>query len=113
MDNENFPVPQVYTWGASVPSDCEAFSVSVSDNVLSITENKANEFGGTCTITLTLSDDGNENQDADSMDVEFKVSPVNDAPVILDWDVTTGAVITADNGSTPVAPWQLRSWKTT
>ena len=107
MDNENFPVPQVYTWGASVPSDCEAFSVSVTDNVLSITENKANEFGGTCTITLTLSDDGNENQDADSMDVEFKVSPVNDAPVILDWDVTTGAVITADNGSTPVAPWAI------
>jgi FlaG/FlaF family flagellin (archaellin) len=107
MDNEQSPVRQVYTWGASVPNDCVAFGVSVTANSLTITENTANELGGTCTVTLTLADDGAENQDADPLTVDFSVSPVNDAPVVLDWDVTSGAVVTADNGSTPVAPWSI------
>ena len=107
MDNEQSPVRQVYTWGASVPADCVAFGVSVTANELTITENTANELGGTCTVTLTLSDDGAENQDADAFTVDFSVSPVNDAPVVLDWDVSTGAVVTAANGSTPVAPWSI------
>ena len=107
MDNEQSPVRQVYTWGASVPTECIAFGVSVTNNELTITENTANELGGTCTVTLTLSDDGAENQDADPYTVDFSVSPVNDAPVVLDWDVTSGAVVTAANGSTPVAPWSI------
>ena len=107
MDNEQSPVRQVYTWGASVPTECDAFGVSVTNNELTIVENTANELGGTCTVTLTLSDDGAENQDADAYTVDFSVSPVNDAPVVLDWDVTTGAVVTAANGSTPVAPWSI------
>ena len=107
MDNEQSPVRQVYTWDASVPADCVAFGVSVTANELTITENTANELGGTCTVTLTLSDDGAENQDADAYTVDFSVSPVNDAPVVMDWDVTSGAVVTAANGSTPVAPWSI------
>jgi len=107
MDNEQSPVRQVYTWGASVPTECIAFGVTVTANELTITENTGNELGGTCTVTLTLSDDGAENQDADEYTVDFSVSPVNDAPVVLDWDVATGAVVTATNGSTPVAPWSI------
>ena len=107
MDNEQSPVRQVYTWGASVPTECIAFGVTVTANELTITENTGNELGGTCTVTLTLSDDGAENQDADEYTVDFSVSPVNDAPVVLDWDVATGAVVTAANGSTPVAPWSI------
>ena len=107
MDNEQDPIRQVYTWGASVPADCVAFGVSVTANELTITENTANELGGTCTVTLTLSDDGAENQDAVPYTVDFSVSPVNDAPVVLDWDVVSGAVVTAANGSTPVAPWSI------
>jgi hypothetical protein len=72
-----------------------------------MTENIANELGGTCPVTLTLSDDGAENTEADNVVVDFSVSPVNDAPVVLDWDVTTGAVVTSANGSTPVAPWSI------
>ena len=55
MDNEQSPVRQVYTWGASVPSDCVAFGVSVTANELTITENTANELGGTCTCLLYTS----------------------------------------------------------
>jgi FlaG/FlaF family flagellin (archaellin) len=107
MDNEQSPVRQVYTWDASVPTECIAFGVSVTANELTITENTDNELGGTCTVTLSLTDDGAENQDADAFTVDFSVSPVNDAPVVLDWDVTSGAVVTAANGSTPVAPWSI------
>jgi FlaG/FlaF family flagellin (archaellin) len=107
MDNEQDPTRQVYTWGASVPADCIAFSVDVVANELTMTENSGNELGGTCPVTLTLSDDGAENQAADSVVVDFSVSPVNDAPVVLDWDVTTGQVVTSANGSTPVAPWSI------
>ena len=107
MDNEQSPTRQVYTWGASVPSDCIAFSVAVVANELTMTENTGNELGGTCPVTLTLSDDGAENTEADSVVVDFSVSPVNDAPVVLDWDVTTGTVVTSANGSTPVAPWSI------
>ena len=107
MDNEQDPTRQVYTWGASVPTDCIAFSVDVVANELTMTENTGNELGGTCPVTLTLSDDGAENTAADNVVVDFSVSPVNDAPVVLDWDVTTGAVVTSANGSTPVAPWSI------
>ena len=83
MANEQSPDRQVYDWDAAVDSTCDAFAVEVdAGNNLVITENTANEKGGTCTVTLDLSDNGNENTDAVSFDVDFSVAPVNDAPVI-------------------------------
>ena len=114
MANEQSPTRQVYTWGASVPATCIAFSAEVNTiNELVLTENTNNELGGTCTVTLTLSDDGAENQDANDFDVEFSVSPVNDAPVILDWNASMvddeGRTVSVnpDNGSVNTVPWKL------
>ena len=107
MANEQAPARQVYTWSASVPSTCEAFSVGVNNNELTITENTDNEKGGTCAVTLGLSDDGAENTAADTMDVLFSVSPVNDAPVIKTWDRQNNTVIEANNGSIPQVPWAI------
>lgn len=114
MANEQAPTRQTYTWGASVPATCIAFSVDVNAlNELILTENTNNELGGTCTVTLTLSDDGAENQDATAFDVEFSVSPVNDAPVILEWnssmtdDEGRKISVNPDNGSTNNVPWKL------
>ena len=83
MANEQTPVRQVYDWNASVEPTCVVFTVEVdATNSLIITENTANEKGGMCTITLYLSDDGNENTDATTFTIDFSVAPVNDAPVI-------------------------------
>jgi FlaG/FlaF family flagellin (archaellin) len=83
MANEQSPDRQSYDWSAAVDSSCVAFGVEVDAlNNLVITENTANEKGGMCTITLDLSDNGNENTDATSFVVDFSVAPVNDAPVI-------------------------------
>jgi len=107
MANEQSPDRQVYDWDASV-TDCIAFSVEVNAlNELVITENTNNELGGTCTVTLTLSDDAVENSEATPYDVDFSVAPVNDAPVIPTWDRQNGTVMEAGNGSIPVAPWQI------
>ena len=85
MANEQDPVDQVYTWGAE--ADCDQISVSLQQNAnlvdeIVIVENQNWEEGGICAITLTLSDDGNENTNADPVTVFFEVAPVNDAPVI-------------------------------
>tara|TARA_B110000444_G_scaffold261492_1_gene314159 strand:- start:19257 stop:32756 length:13500 start_codon:yes stop_codon:yes gene_type:complete len=83
MANEQSPDRQVYDWDAAVDSTCAAFAVEVdSGNNLVITENASNEKGGTCTVTLDLSDNGNENTNAVPYTVDFSVAPVNDAPVI-------------------------------
>ena len=58
-------------------------------------------------MTLGLADDGAENQNAPDLDVVFSVSPVNDAPVIKDWNRTTDTVMKADNGSIPALPWSI------
>jgi FlaG/FlaF family flagellin (archaellin) len=112
MANEQSPTRQVYTWSASAvdfgTSDaCSAFDAAVVNNELSLTENTNNELGGKCTVTLGLSDDGTANQDATSFDVVFSVAPVNDAPVIKDWNRTTETVMKSDNGSIPALPWSL------
>ncbi|MDA0925053.1 MAG: type IV pilin, partial [archaeon] len=112
MANEQIPTRQVYTWSAEAvdlgTSDaCSAFSVAINNNELTITENTNNELGGKCTVTLGLSDDGAENQEAETYDVVFSVAPVNDAPVILDWNRTTETVMKADNGSIPALPWSI------
>ena len=114
MANEQSPTRQVYTWGASVPTTCIAFSAEVNAiNELVLSENTNNELGGTCTVSLTLSDDGAENQEATVFDVDFSVSPVNDAPVILDWNASMtddeGRTVSVnpDNGSVNSIPWKL------
>ena len=85
MANEQDPINQVYTWGAS--ADCDQISVSLQQNAnlvdeIVIVENQEWQWGGICAITLTLSDDGNENTDAAPVTVFFEVAPVNDVPVI-------------------------------
>ena len=112
MANEQAPTRQVYSWTAMAYNDdttnaCSAFSVDIDNNELTITENASNELGGTCDIVMGLSDDGAENTAASPLTIEFDVSPVNDAPVILDWNRTTSTVITADNGSIPALPWSI------
>ena len=92
MANEQYPVNQVYTWGAD--ADCDQISVSLQQNAnlvdeIVIVENQNWEEGGICEITLTLSDDGAENADADPVTVYFEVAPVNDAPVIATQGVVT------------------------
>ena len=100
MANEQSPVRQVYDWDASVDSTCIAFSVEVNTlNSLIITENTSNEKGGSCTVTLELSDDGNENTDAIPYTVDFSVAPVNDAPVITLQDVDGQNLLVSDAGS--------------
>ena len=162
---------------------CPAYSVSVVNNELTITENQANELGGECTIILTLNDDGGycenaylgrttnvkascvsytwlidydivhpvygpmtvtgcynlflglasfvpeylapgvpsgmteqiclaygwvgENTDATPYEVTFAVTPVNDAPEVLDWNRQTGVVISDGNGEVPNFPWKV------
>jgi flagellin-like protein len=85
MANEQSPVNQVYTWGAS--ATCDQIGVALQTNVngvdeIVITENTAWEEGGVCDITLTLSDDGVENTEAAPVVVQFAVAPINDVPVI-------------------------------
>ena len=160
---------------------CPAFTVTVVNNELTITENAANELGGECTIVLTLRDDGgycenaylgrtadvraacvgytwlidypyqvapgvtvlvtgcynlythnlipeyladgtptgynedvclgyewlSENVDAENYEVNFSVTPVNDAPEVLEWDRQAGVVIADGNGDVPNFPWKI------
>ena len=106
MANEQDPVNQVYTWGAS--ADCDQISVSLAQNAnlvdeIVIVENQNWEYGGICAITLTLSDDGNENTDADPVTVYFEVAPVNDVPEFVYPGMNVagkGGVVTSADGST-------------
>jgi len=100
-------VPQAYTFVASVPSECDAFSVAVANNELTITEVADNEKGGVCTITLSLSDGANVNDAATNVDVDFTVNPVNDVPVIPEYDVNTAAHITTGEGIAVATPWSV------
>ena len=98
MANEQDPVNQVYTWGAS--ATCDQISVALQTNVndvteIVVTENTNWEYGGVCDITLTLSDDGAENTDATPVVVQFAVAPVNDVPVIA----SEGVVDSADGSN--------------
>jgi flagellin-like protein len=100
-------VPQAYIFGASVPSDCGAFSVAVANNELTITEVATNEAGGVCTITLTLSDGASINDAATNVDVDFTVNPVNDVPVIPEYDVNTAAHLITGEGVAIATPWSV------
>ena len=100
-------VPQIYTWGASVPSDCVAFTVEVVQNELFINEITDNELGGVCTITLTLSDGASENDAATPVDVDFTINPTNDIPEIPDYDVSGDSHITDGNDVKIATPWAV------
>jgi flagellin-like protein len=106
-------VPQTYTFGASVQdatslgNDCGAFSVAIASNELIITEVADNELGGVCTITLTLSDGASINDAATSVDVDFTVNPVNDVPVIQEYDVNTAAHLVTGEGVAIATPWSV------
>jgi flagellin-like protein len=91
-------IPQTYTWTAD-EGVCVPFSTSITTNVISLAENTANEAGGNCDITLDLTDGASENDDAASMVVNFIVNPVNDAPVIKDFDAMTNVYVETANGS--------------
>ena len=85
MANEQYPVKQVYTWGAD--ATCDQIGVALQTNAngvdeIVVTENTLWEEGGVCDITLTLSDDGTVNNEATPVVVQFVVAPINDEPVI-------------------------------
>ena len=52
-----------------------------------------------------------ENTDADDMEVVFSVTPVNDAPEVVDWNANSAsddyAVIMDGNGDVPNFPWKV------
>ena len=48
-----------------------------------------------------------ENTDAVDYEVNFSVTPVNDAPEVLDWDRQEGVVISDGNGEVPNFPWKV------
>ena len=111
--NENDPFRQVYTWNVDVDETCPLFSVAmVNDVVLTVTgkSGMAFEAGGSCDVTLSLSDDGAENQDATDVVIEMFVVPVNDAPTIDDWNLQTGDTITwASNDSSLIyGEWTIK-----
>jgi flagellin-like protein len=98
-------VPQSYVWTSSTgscnagdgPSDAPTpFTATIFINTMEIDENTANEYGGTCTITLDLTDGID---DAAAVDVDFTVNPVNDIPEIKDFDATSGVYVETRNGS--------------
>ena len=48
-----------------------------------------------------------ENTDAENFEVTFSVTPVNDAPEVLEWDRQGGVVISDGNGEVPNFPWKV------
>lgn len=111
--NENDPSRQIYTWGVSVDQSCPLFDVGmVGGTELTVTgkSGMAFEAGGSCDITLTLSDDGAENQNAADEIITLSVVPVNDAPTIDDWNLQTGDTINwASNDSSLIyGEWTIK-----
>ena len=39
--------------------------------------------------------------------MDFTILPVNDAPIIEEWDVSTNTVISDGNGAVPTFPWKV------
>jgi flagellin-like protein len=48
-----------------------------------------------------------ENTDAQDFEVNFSITPVNDAPQILDWDRQEGVNIVSNAGDVPNFPWKV------
>tara|TARA_Y100000768_G_scaffold251673_1_gene191199 strand:+ start:205 stop:2304 length:2100 start_codon:yes stop_codon:yes gene_type:complete len=94
-DNNPYAVPQTYVWSAN-EGECIPFSVEMASTTdLLLTENATNENGGSCTIVFGLTDGVDS---ADNESVTFIVNPINDAPVIPNFDASAGAVIEVANG---------------
>jgi len=94
-DNNPYPVPQTYVWSAN-EGECIPFSVEMSSTTdLLLAENATNENGGSCTIVFGLTDGVDA---ADNESIVFTVNPINDAPVIPNFDASTGTVIEVANG---------------
>ncbi|MDP6870369.1 MAG: type IV pilin [Candidatus Poseidoniaceae archaeon] len=49
-----------------------------------------------------------ENTDAQDFEFNFSVTPVNDAPEVLDWNANDGTTVSSDSGVTPTYPWKLQ-----
>jgi len=62
--------------------------------------------GMSSTLCLAYSWVG-ENTDAQDFEVNFSVTPVNDAPEILDWDRQDGINIVSNAGDVPSFPWKV------
>ena len=58
----------------------------------------SNEKGGTCTITMELTDDGTVNNTATAFTVDYSVAPVNDAPEISLQDANGQNLVVNDAG---------------
>ncbi|MEE2812459.1 MAG: archaellin/type IV pilin N-terminal domain-containing protein [Candidatus Thermoplasmatota archaeon] len=97
-DWNNEAIPQTYTWTAD-EGTCVPFTTDVNQNVITIAENTANEAGGNCDIVLSLDDGASTNSAADDVTVNFIVNPVNDAPVIKEFDAATNVYVETANGS--------------
>jgi len=91
-------IPQVYSWAAD-EGDCRPFSTSVANNIIEISENITNEAGGDCDIVLSLDDGASQNSDANDVTVNFIVNPVNDAPVVKEFDAANNVYVETANGS--------------
>ncbi|MEE2747486.1 MAG: archaellin/type IV pilin N-terminal domain-containing protein [Candidatus Thermoplasmatota archaeon] len=97
-DWNNEAVPQVYTWSED-EGNCLPFTTDIDTNVLTIEENTANEAGGDCDIVLSLTDNANANAEAGDVTVNFIVNPVNDQPVIKDFNAAESVYVETANGS--------------
>ena len=97
-DWNNEAVPQVYTWTED-EGTCVPFVTEIGSNVLTIAENTSNEAGGDCDIVLDLSDGASENDEASSVTVNFIVNPVNDQPIIKDFNAAENVYVETANGS--------------
>jgi flagellin-like protein len=62
--------------------------------------------GMTSTLCLAYAWVG-ENTDAQDFEVNFSVTPVNDAPEVLDWDRQEGINIVSNAGDVPSFPWKV------
>ena len=105
MSNENDPQVQIYTWEVTVEENCPLFTASVDSNTnLQFVGLSGRDFhaGGSCDITMSLTDDGAENTNAVDEVITVYVVPENDAPEIVNqWDSNAGETITwASNGTT-------------
>ena len=86
MSNENDPQVQTYTWDVSVEENCPLFTATVDSNTnLHFVGLSGRDFhaGGSCDITMSLTDDGAENTDANDEVITVYVVPENDAPEIV------------------------------
>ena len=97
-DWNNEQVPQVYTW-TEEEGECVPFTTAIAANTLTIEENVTNEAGGNCDIVLDLSDGATTNDAATPVTVNFIVNPVNDQPIIKEFNAAENVMVETANGT--------------